>query len=184
MASVRERNGRFYFRVTIRQNGKYKYIERGSFATYEEAYLQGNKLYPAKRRKKNLTVTDHLADLIFKKYPEGSEQFLPLFLIYYLGASVEEAYSISEEEINFKERRWLSYKLDDESLRILKRHIKKLEALQIPLRYKVYEKRYLVVRIKTGKRISPYQMDYITKCIRREINPEWNPKQFVRKPKA
>lgn len=43
MASVREKNGHFYYRFTVRVGDKYKYIEKGTFATKEEALEAGNK---------------------------------------------------------------------------------------------------------------------------------------------
>lgn len=41
MASVREKNGRWYYRITLTSNGKHKYIERGSYATEKEAMEMG-----------------------------------------------------------------------------------------------------------------------------------------------
>lgn len=41
MATTREKNGRWYYRITVSENGKSKYLERGSFATKEEALTAG-----------------------------------------------------------------------------------------------------------------------------------------------
>lgn len=41
MATAREKNGRWYYRITVSSNGKSKYLERGSFASKEEAILAG-----------------------------------------------------------------------------------------------------------------------------------------------
>ena len=41
MASVREKNGRWYYRITLTSNGKHKYIERGSYDTEEDALEAG-----------------------------------------------------------------------------------------------------------------------------------------------
>lgn len=41
MASTRLKNGKWYYRITLSSNGKNKYIERGSFATREEAKEAG-----------------------------------------------------------------------------------------------------------------------------------------------
>lgn len=42
MASVREKNGRWYYRITISSDGKTKYLERGSYDTKEEAQEAGS----------------------------------------------------------------------------------------------------------------------------------------------
>lgn len=41
MASTRQKNGKWYYRITISSNGKTKYLERGSFSTKEEAEEAG-----------------------------------------------------------------------------------------------------------------------------------------------
>lgn len=41
MATAREKNGRWYYRITISSKGKRKYLERGSFATKKEAIEAG-----------------------------------------------------------------------------------------------------------------------------------------------
>lgn len=44
MASVRQKNGKWYYRITITDsNGKHRYIERGSFDSKREAQKEGNK---------------------------------------------------------------------------------------------------------------------------------------------
>lgn len=44
MASVRQKSGKWYYRITITDtNGKHRYIERGSFNTKREAQKEGNK---------------------------------------------------------------------------------------------------------------------------------------------
>lgn len=42
MATAREKNGRWYYRITVSSNGKRKYIERGSFGSQEEALEFGS----------------------------------------------------------------------------------------------------------------------------------------------
>ena len=37
MATAREKNGRWYYRITISSKGKNKYLERGSFLSKDEA---------------------------------------------------------------------------------------------------------------------------------------------------
>lgn len=41
MASTRQKNGKWYYRITITSNGKNKYLERGSYDTQEEALEAG-----------------------------------------------------------------------------------------------------------------------------------------------
>lgn len=41
MASVREKNGKWYYRITMSSSGKTKYLERGSFPTKKEALEAG-----------------------------------------------------------------------------------------------------------------------------------------------
>ncbi len=43
MATAREKNGRWYYRITISSKGKRRYLERGSFATRKEALDAGNE---------------------------------------------------------------------------------------------------------------------------------------------
>lgn len=43
MATAREKNGRWYYRITVSSNGKRKYIERGSFNTREDALRAGTE---------------------------------------------------------------------------------------------------------------------------------------------
>ena len=43
MATAREKNGRWYYRITISSNGKNKYIERGSFDTRKKAIEAGTE---------------------------------------------------------------------------------------------------------------------------------------------
>lgn len=41
MATARQKNGKWYFRITLTTNGRSKYLERGSFPTKEEAVEAG-----------------------------------------------------------------------------------------------------------------------------------------------
>ena len=43
MATAREKNGRWYYRITLSTNGRNKYLERGSFSTREEALQAGKE---------------------------------------------------------------------------------------------------------------------------------------------
>lgn len=55
MASAREKNGKWYYRITLSSNGKTKYLERGSFATQKEAEEAG-KLHELKLKYGEETV--------------------------------------------------------------------------------------------------------------------------------
>lgn len=50
MASAREKNGKFYYRITVSSCGKTKYIERGSYESKEEA-LEAGTSHELKLRK-------------------------------------------------------------------------------------------------------------------------------------
>lgn len=106
MASARLKNGKWYYRITLSSNGKSRYIERGSFATEEEAKEAGEKhekqlkyggesvIVPT-----NITygdmVKDWLATCVPTEYKEGTitshkkvlnNYILPVIKDYYLYA--------------------------------------------------------------------------------------------------
>ena len=56
MATAREKNGRWYYRITISSKGKSKYLERGSFNTKEEALLAGTEHESKIKRVDNIFI--------------------------------------------------------------------------------------------------------------------------------
>lgn len=180
MPSVRCKNGRYYYRVSKKIGDKWMSIERGSFATYDEAFIAGCKAFPSQRRKKLIHINNHIEEIIFAKYPEETEAFLPLFLIRRCHVTPKEVYNLCEEDLDLTIGTWNDIFLDDETIRILRRHLDKINSIHLSLQHINYDKNYLIVHFKNGKKISPNQIKYITKCIRKEINPEWNWKDWSR----
>ena len=116
--------------------------------------------------------------IIFERFPETSTAHIPLHLIYYYGVSVEEAYYVSTKDLDLKNGYWKDRKLSQDTVKLLKRQINRINSLSIIFRYSTDK---LVINLQTGKQISPYQIDYITKVIRREIDPLWSIKWFSQK---
>lgn len=128
-------------------------------------------------------------DAIFKRFPEGHSDYIPLVLGYRCGLRLGEAFGIFVDDIDFKKkqlhvRRQVQYEaetqrhyftepkyclpgqeriidLDEETCRILKKHVQKIVALGVTLHYPVYyvdEKRYLST--EDGKEIFPINIRY------------------------
>lgn len=102
---------------------------------------------------------------IFKRFPEGHTDYIPLLLGYRCGLRIGEAFGVSIDDIDFKNktlniRRQIQYNdrnqlyftepkyclpgegrvidLDSNTLMILKRHVDKLLRLMIPCNFKTY----------------------------------------------
>ena len=56
MATAREKNGRWYYRITVSSNGRSKYLERGSFKTKEEAITAGKEHELKIKRGENMVI--------------------------------------------------------------------------------------------------------------------------------
>lgn len=181
MASVRLRNGRYYYRATVKGfDNKYHYIEHGGFNTYDEAYEAGNFAYPRKRYPKHFTCTRHLADLVFERFPEKHPAHLPLKLIYLYELSPREVYSLKISDVDFSSKTLRVgskvIALTQGSLNLLSRHIDRVLNIRINLLLEPNE--YLNVYLTNGKPIKVHQMDYVTKVLRSELNPGWNWREF------
>lgn len=179
MASVRFRNGKYYYRATIKDaNGKTHWIEHGSFSTYEEAYNAGNFAYP--RQRKSFICTRHLADIIFERFPESHPAHIPLKLIYLYGLTPKEVYSLKVSDINLKDRimkvgtRIIA--LTNGTINLLSRHIERI--LNTRMTFLTNDSGYLNVYFPSCKPVLIYQMDYISKVIRKTIHPYWNWRDF------
>lgn len=74
MASIRYRNGRYYWRRVVRGlDGKRHWQERGGFDSYKEAYAAApKKEYPP------FQLTDHLVQIIFDRFPEKTPCTYPI----------------------------------------------------------------------------------------------------------
>lgn len=181
MCSVRCKNGRYYYRVTLYENGKRRYIERGGFDTYEEAYETGNKLFPNKFIHLQ-RVSPHLAEIIFERFDSTTSGFLPLLLIYRTDATPKEIYESTLCDFDLKRKVWHLQNRDillSESLvRAIRTQARRIDYCVTSLKFNVPDQVPLIINFKTGEPIKKSQMDYITKVIRTTINPYWTWKTF------
>lgn len=179
MASVRCRNGRYYYRVTVRdQNGKRHWIEHGGFSSYNAAKEAGDFAYPGIPY---IKTTEHLRDLIFERFSEKSTAYIPLLLLYYTGCSIKEAYNMKIDDVDLETGEWRlkdkTYKLSKDLTRIIGKHINKIFDSRIIYLYTdspVYVNCYLT----TGKKVNHRQIYYVSKVIRKELNPMWDIRGF------
>ena len=183
MPSVRCKKGIYYYRATIRDEfGKRHWIEHGGFKTYKEALEAGNFAYPLKPKPDKLIVTKELEEKIFTRFPEGSTAHIPLVLIYYMRLSPEEIYSLTVDDISFRENyiqiqnKRLS--LVPEVKRALLSHFDKIDKLIFSFHYEITDHMPLVMNYMTGKGINPAQINYITKIIRRDIDENFKWQSF------
>lgn len=111
------------------------------------------------------TLDKEEIDAIFKRFPEGHSDYIPLLLGYRCGLRIGEAFAVSIDDIDFKNKklnvkRQIQYNnhnqlyftdpkyclpgegrdidLDENTLQILKRHVDKILRLMIPCRFKAY----------------------------------------------
>lgn len=181
MSSVRFRNDKYYYRATIRdQNGTQHWIEHGSFDTYEEALSAGNFAYPRKRKNRTLSCTSHVVDLVFERFPKNHPAYIPLKFIYYYDLTPKEVYNIKIRDIDLSNSIFIvdekEYVLSEEMITIVSNHIDKI--LKNRMTFLCDNSGYLNVYFPSGKRVLYYQMDYVTKVLRREVNPNWNWRDF------
>lgn len=155
---TRIRNGYLYFRKTVRdEDGRKHYLERkiNDFSTI--------------RKISNEPITNEQVEAIFKRFPEPNTAHIPLHMMYFCGMDKDAVYELTEASTG------LLY-LSDDTKKLLQRQINRISVCSLLYGYSTD---YLVINLQTGERISPYQMDYITKVIRREINPTWNWKRWM-----
>lgn len=179
MSSVRFRNGRYYYRATIKDhNGKRHWVEHGGFATYKEAKEAGEFAYPGK---KYIQTTDHLADLIFERFAEKSTAFIPLNLLYYTDCTVRDAYYMKIDDLDLEKGEWKlkdkTIKLNKKLIKLLKKQIHNITSSRLIYLYSA-KPIYVNCYLNTGKRVDHHQIYYVTKVIRRELNPMWSIKGF------
>lgn len=121
-----------------------------------------------------------LARKLFERFPEGNTAHIPLHLIYYYNVSPEEAYDINVDDIDFDKGYWNGIKLTEETIKLLKRQQNRiLMWAQTMPGFRLSH--YLVVDPMTGKQVSPHQYHYISKVIRREIDPDFTAYHFSQK---
>lgn len=177
-----------------------------------------------KPSKESSVVSELQMQAIFKRFPEGDPHYIPLLLGYRCGLRIGEAFGVLIDDIDFKSRvlrirRQVQYdprnggghyfgdpkyclpgqgrdvELDDETWRVLKRHVDKIVELTPILRFPSYyinEDEYLNtdgrgrvvyplnVRLTDGTFVSPTTMRYVSAVIRGKlgtietIDPDWN----------
>ena len=60
MASAREKNGKWYYRITITSQGKVRYLERGSYESKEDA-LEAGRLHESQiKRGSDIFIPTHI----------------------------------------------------------------------------------------------------------------------------
>lgn len=110
-------------------------------------------------------ISKEQVEAIFKRFQEPHTAFIPLHMVYFYGMDPKAVYELRRghiEEIIFL----------PETLRILQRQDDRIQRLSRVYGYCPSDK--LVVNLRTGQPISHYQTDYISKVIRRDINPSWS----------
>lgn len=119
-----------------------------------------------KRQKPPITeITKEQVELIFQRFPEPHTAFIPLHMVYFYGMDPKAVYELCRghmEGIIFL----------PETIRILQRQEDRIKKLSTAYGYIPSDK--LVVNLRTGRPVSHYQTDYISKVIRRDINPSWS----------
>lgn len=153
-------------------------------------------------------LTKSEIDAILERFPEGTPYYIPLILGYRCGLRIGEAFGVLIDDVDFKNRvlhvrRQIQYDyknigrhyftepkyclpgqgrdidLDDETWRILRRHVNKIVGLSTVLRFPPYymdEQGYLTkdcgkpvypinIRLTDGTYISPTTMLYVSRII-------------------
>lgn len=152
-SSFRFRSGHLYFRKSITVNGKKHYLERK------------NPEFEYKPKPEQIDISKDQIEAIFKRFREPHTAFIPLHLVYYYGIDPKDVYEASRGQ------EW-PFKLLPETKRIFRRNEERIEQLSRIYGYLPSDK--LVINLRTGKPISHYQMGYVSKVIRRDINPSWS----------
>lgn len=151
--SIRIKNNHLYFRKSITVDGKRHYLERRE-PSFD--YTPKQEL---------VDISKEQVEAIFKRFQEPHTAFIPLHLVYHYGIEPVDVYEASRGQ------EW-PFKLLPETVRIFARHEDRILQLSRAYGYSPSDK--LVVNLRTGKPISHYQTDYVSKVIRRDINPSWN----------
>ena len=118
------------------------------------------------RQKPPITeITKEQVEAIFKRFPEPHTAFIPLHMVYFYSMDPKTVYELCRghiEDIIFL----------PETVRILQRQEDRIQNLSRVYGYIPSDK--LVINLRTGQPVSHYQTDYISKVIRRDINPSWS----------
>ncbi|WP_130837558.1 site-specific integrase [Lachnoclostridium sp. Marseille-P6806] len=185
-------------------------------------YVRAKAAAAIRPPRKHRVISRTEADAIFTRFPEGHSDYIPLLLGYRCGLRLGEAFGLLVEDIDLNSgclhiRRQIQYDetnnklyftqpkycnpeeyrdvvVDDDTLRILKRHINKINKCFIPLEYPQYyidKNGYLStkcgeriqpvnVRIADGTFIGPRTMQNVSRIIHgktsdfKNIDPLWD----------
>lgn len=159
-SSFRIRNNHLYFRKTITDEfGKRHWLER--------------KIPPVEISK-IIPITDAQVSQIFSRFAEPSTAFISLHMVYHYGIDPEVLYSTTYSEIDTGYLGCIE--LSAETIKILKRYQKR--TLQLMSVYNYIPSDNLIINPRTGKPITKYQLGYISRVIRRDINSTWSWKRW------
>lgn len=180
MASAREKNGRWYYRITISESGKKKYIERGGYFTKDEALEAGieyeKSIKPIRDisnhvQYKNIDDLVKLVTVIFERFPEGHPYHIPLLLSYKYGLDKDYIFNLQISDVNRREHILGDLYLEECDWKVLIRHIRKVEQCRSVMNHKQCYKDgkpvyYLNVRYTDGSYISKQCMNHASRIIR------------------
>lgn len=200
MTSIRERNGRYYVRFTVRsgrdKDGKpaYKWIERGGYDTVEEAEASLKRPIRKRRhREKNVHyISGYMIDRILNSMEGNPEKQLAFLLSLHYHLSIPELCGLSLGSYNRQEQalvvnrymcqgergrifyRPLETKiifLSDDDSRVVEKYIHKILSIAPYLNYPTTS---LFVRLSDGQPLTPRSFRYTTAQIRKNIYPDFN----------
>ena len=179
--AVRYRYGAWRVRQVARdEDGKRHWLERGPYSTKEAALIADKHMRLTYKPKSDPILTDLVVSRIFDRFPSTTPYRYILMLGYFHGVSLKDAYKVSEEDVDGSliKISGKTIELEFEAARAIHERIKQLIDIQLPMKHKTYDKLYLAVSNTTGKRLSIWSMQYVTKVIRMEICPNWSYEKF------
>lgn len=150
--SERIRNGHKYYRYTVwdKTLKKYRYLER----------KEPLKDYCKCSRINYKKLTDEQLEALFEHFKEPSTAFIPLHFIYIYNMDPKEVYDLTFTDCKNME-------LTSETKRILLRQQQRISDFARIYNHEEFND-YICVNLKTGKKLSHYQFDYVKKWIRKE----------------
>lgn len=108
-------------------------------------------------------LPDICVEAVFNRFPEPHTAFLPLYLIHNYPIEPKAAYELKIG----------SYRHD----KAVQRQVDRIFRCGVIFGYTTD---YLIVDLKTGRPISSYQLAYISRVIRKEIEPDFKWRKFAK----
>lgn len=154
--SIRIRNGHKYYRYTVwdKELKKYRYLER----------KEPLKDYQKRQRIDYYNLSDEQLETLFTRFREPSSAFIPLHFIYIYKMDPIKVY-----DLTFAKCKELD--LANETKRILLRQQQRISDARRLYNHEEFND-YICVNLKTGKKLSYYQQDYVKKWIRKSLIAE------------